>query len=46
MPDGSLKTFEHLDVASVIRGKDKAKLADANFQLEPDDLVYVPERIF
>lgn len=46
MPDGSLKTFEHLDVESVMRGKDKAKLADANFLLEPDDLVYVPERIF
>ena len=46
MPDGSLKTFEHLDVESVMRGKDRAKLADANFLLEPDDLVYVPERIF
>lgn len=46
MPDGSLKTFEHLNVESVIRGKDNAKLADANFLLEPDDVVYVPERIF
>jgi polysaccharide export outer membrane protein len=44
MPDGSLQTF-HLDVQSALLGKDKASAADANFVLEPDDTIFVPEKI-
>lgn len=44
MPDGSLKTF-NLDVDSYMRGKSNSKTGDANFVLEPDDVIYVPERI-
>lgn len=42
MPDGTLKTFE-LDVESALKGR--AKNDDALFVLEPDDMIYVPERI-
>lgn len=45
LPDGTLKVFENLDVDSVIRGKSKARAEDANFLLEPDDSVYVPEKM-
>ncbi|HVS50915.1 MAG TPA: polysaccharide biosynthesis/export family protein [Opitutaceae bacterium] len=45
MPDGSIKIFEGLDVDSVLRGKAKAKSEAATFILQPDDIVYVPERI-
>lgn len=44
MPDGSLKTFT-LDLQNTLLGKDKTSNADATFVLEPDDYVYVPERI-
>lgn len=44
LPDGTLKTF-YLDVESFIRGKKNAKADDANFVLEPDDAIYVPEKI-
>lgn len=41
LPDGTLKTFT-LDVESAIKGKGSA---DAAFVLEPDDIIYVPEKI-
>lgn len=44
MPDGSLKTFT-LDLQNTLLGKDKTSNPDATFVLEPDDYVYVPERI-
>ena len=44
MPDGTLKTFT-LDLQNTLLGKDKTSNADAAFVLEPDDYVYVPERI-
>lgn len=46
MPDGSLKVIT-LDVASAMKGKlnPKNPSGDAAFLLEPDDVVYVPERI-
>lgn len=44
MPDGTPKTFI-LDVESAIKGKSSATSKDASFVLEPDDIVYVPEKI-
>lgn len=44
MPDGSLKVFI-LDVESAMKGKLKTPSGDAAFVLQPDDVVYVPERI-
>lgn len=44
MPDGSLKIFT-LDVESAIKGKTNATSKDAGFVLEPDDIIYVPEKI-
>lgn len=44
LPDGSIKTY-HLDVQSALLGKERASAADANFILEPDDIIYVPEKI-
>jgi polysaccharide export outer membrane protein len=44
MPDGSLRTFEK-DVEGLMRGRNTANAADASFQLEPEDIVYVPEKI-
>jgi polysaccharide biosynthesis/export protein len=44
MPDGSLKVFT-LDVESAMKGKTKATPEGAAFVLEPDDLVFVPEKI-
>lgn len=44
LPDGTVKTFT-LDVESAIKGKSTSTSKDADFVLEPDDTVYVPERI-
>lgn len=44
MPDGSIKTFS-LDVQSALLGKERASKGDANFILEAEDLIYVPEKI-
>lgn len=44
LPDGNLKVFT-LDVDSAIKGKEKATSKDAGFVLEPDDIIYVPEKI-
>jgi polysaccharide export outer membrane protein len=44
LPDGSLHTYR-LDVQSALLGKDRASAGDANFVLEPDDTVYVPEKM-
>lgn len=44
MPDGKLKTFI-LDVESAMKGKQRNSTGDAAFVLEPDDVVYVPERM-
>lgn len=44
MPDGTLKTFT-LDVESALKGRAPAGSGDAAFILEPDDIIYVPEKI-
>ncbi|HVU32330.1 MAG TPA: polysaccharide biosynthesis/export family protein [Opitutaceae bacterium] len=45
MPDGTTKTYT-LDVQSAILGKDKASTSkDASFIVQPDDVIYVPEKI-
>lgn len=44
LPDGTLRVFEK-DVESMLRAKNNANAADASFVLEPDDIVYVPEKI-
>jgi polysaccharide export outer membrane protein len=44
LPDGSLKVFI-LDVDSARRGVERATSKDAGFVLEPDDIIYVPEKI-
>lgn len=45
MPDGSPKVFT-LNVADLMKGRIKSsESADANFILQPDDVVFVPERI-
>ena len=44
MPDGTLKVFT-LDVESAIKGREKTNSGDAAFVLEPDDIIYVPEKI-
>jgi polysaccharide export outer membrane protein len=44
MPDGSQLTFEK-DVDGLMRGRNTANAADASFPLEPEDIVYVPEKI-
>jgi polysaccharide export outer membrane protein len=44
MPDGTPKTIT-LDVESAIKGRLKTPSGDAAFVLQPDDVVYVPERI-
>lgn len=43
-PDGSKKVFE-VDVESLMKGRAQAKAGDSDFVLEPNDLVFVPERI-
>ena len=45
MPDGTLKVFT-LDVESAIKGRSNSTARDAAFVMEPDDIVYVPEKIF
>lgn len=45
LADGTIKLFEKLDVESALLGKTSSKAGDANFVLEPGDLVYIPERI-
>jgi polysaccharide export outer membrane protein len=44
MPDGSTKIFT-LNVDAVLKGRKTDSSADNNFVLEPDDIVYVPEKI-
>jgi len=44
MPDGSLKTFK-LDVESAFKGRAPSDSGDAAFVLQPDDTIYVPEKI-
>jgi polysaccharide export outer membrane protein len=44
LPDGTLKVFT-LDVDSAIKGRVNATTKDAGFVMEPDDTVYVPEKI-
>ncbi len=44
LPDGTTKIFT-LNVDSILKGKDTGKSGDNNFVLEPDDIVYVPEKI-
>lgn len=43
-PDGSKKVFV-VDVESLMKGKNRARAEDSEFLLEPNDLVFVPERI-
>jgi len=43
MPDGTKKVFT-VDVDSLIKGKDRSKTVDTSLQLEPGDIIYVPER--
>lgn len=43
MPDGTSRVYT-LDVQSAILGKDRAS-KDASFIVEPDDVIYVPEKI-
>jgi polysaccharide export outer membrane protein len=42
--DGSLKVFT-LNVDAVLKARDPGKSGDNSFVLEPDDIVYVPEKI-
>jgi polysaccharide biosynthesis/export protein len=44
LPDGTTQTFTR-DVDSLIKGKKNAKTEDSSLVLEPDDIVYVPERV-
>lgn len=44
MPDGQLKTFK-LDVESALKGRAPSTSGDAAFVVEPDDIIYVPEKM-
>jgi polysaccharide biosynthesis/export protein len=44
MPDGTLKVYV-LDVDSALKGRAKSDSGDAAFVVEPDDLIYVPEKL-
>jgi len=44
LPDGTQKYFI-LDVESGIKGRANSSSKDASFVLEPDDVVYVPEKL-
>lgn len=44
LPDGTQQFFI-LDVESGIKGRANANSKDASFVLEPDDMVYVPEKL-
>lgn len=43
-PDGTKEVFT-VDVESLIKGRDRAKVKDSSLILLPGDIVYVPERI-
>ena len=43
-PDGSVTTLV-FDVESILKGKKDARAEDSSLVLEPNDIVYVPERI-
>jgi polysaccharide export outer membrane protein len=43
-PDGTIKVFEK-DAESVMKGRDKNDVDDNDFFLEPNDLVFVPEKV-
>lgn len=43
-PDGTTKIYT-LNVDAILKGKDLGKSTDNSFVLEPDDIVYVPEKI-
>jgi polysaccharide export outer membrane protein len=43
-PDGT-PTTKIYDVESILRGKKDARAEDSSLVLEPDDIVYVPERV-
>jgi polysaccharide export outer membrane protein len=42
--DGSVTTLI-FDVESILKGKKDARAEDSSLALEPNDIVYVPERI-
>lgn len=42
--DGSIST-QIFDVESILRGKKDARAEDSSLVLEPDDIIYVPERV-
>jgi len=44
LPDGTTKVFTK-DVEALLKGRASPNSTDANFPLEPDDIVYVPEKI-
>lgn len=44
MPDGTKKVFT-VNVDDLIKGKDRNKPEDDTLQLEPGDIIYVPERL-
>jgi polysaccharide biosynthesis/export protein len=43
-PDGTLETYI-LDVESALRGRARPDSGDAAFVVQPDDVIYVPEKI-
>jgi polysaccharide biosynthesis/export protein len=43
-PDGTLETYT-LDVESALRGRARPDSGDAAFVVQPDDVIYVPEKI-
>jgi polysaccharide export outer membrane protein len=45
LPDGKTVVI-HKNVDGILTGKNNASTADANFLIEPDDTIYVPEKIF
>jgi polysaccharide export outer membrane protein len=44
LPDGTKRVFT-VDVDSLIKGRDRAKVEDDTLLLEPGDIIYVPERL-
>jgi polysaccharide export outer membrane protein len=44
LPDGTLKVF-NLDIDSALKGRAQSNSGDAAFVVEPDDIIYVPEKI-
>jgi polysaccharide biosynthesis/export protein len=44
-PDGTLESHT-LDVESALKGRARPDSGDAAFVVQPDDLIYVPEKIF